>query len=82
MNTFALTIDPIRYDAAKKSGQLELIGISERNCYHIAELRGTIEQVTLYAKDRKPMSAAFAGSIQKDRDIVVSFDTPERGKKC
>lgn len=74
MNTFALTVDPRRYDVAKKTGLIELIGIAERNGYHIAEMRGTITHVTLYAKDRQSMTAEFSGSSEADRKITVRWE--------
>jgi len=73
LNNFALTIEPRRYDAAKKSGQLELVGIAERRQWEIATMRGSIDWVVFYAVDRPMFTADFLSSSETDSKITIRF---------
>jgi len=73
MNEFKMTLEPKRFDTARKSGLLELIGKTEAFIFHLAEQRGTIERVIFYAKDREPFSAAFDSVTETEKKIVLRF---------
>ena len=73
MNNFALTVEPRRYDAAVKTGYLELVGLGERRLWQFANMRGSIDWIVLYAVDRPKFTADFLSSTDTKERIVVRF---------
>jgi len=73
LNNFSITLEARRFEAAAKTGRLELVGNTERFLFHLAEKRGTINIVKLFSGGRE-FAAPFAGSTETDRQIEVRFE--------
>jgi hypothetical protein len=73
MNNFSMTLDPKRYDIAVQTGRLELVGNTERFVYGLAEMRGTVTDVTLYSADGRRFSAEFESAEETGEKIVIRW---------
>lgn len=73
MNSFSLTLSQDLFDRVTKSRRLELVGIAERRLYLMTTGRGTIDTVTLYAKDRPAYYARFVSATETDGKIIMRF---------
>jgi hypothetical protein len=74
VNDLGLTLPKKRFDAAVKSGRLELLDREERFQLGITEHRGPVEGVALFCAERSPYRAKVTEIKRRDGNVEVRFE--------